>query len=124
MKRTHTNLGAWRESMALVKQIYQCTSKFPREEQFGLTSQIRRAAVSIPANIAEGAARGTKKEFSQFLIIARGSLSELETLLAIAFEVGFLEKAALSVLETQLDSVSKLLSGLLRASRYEQCAKS
>ena len=115
MKRAHTELEAWKQSMKLVKSIYQDTKDFPREEQFGLTSQIRRAAVSIPANIAEGAARGTQREFKQFLIIARGSLSELETLLLIARDEDFVSGDAFTELDQQTARVSTLLSGLLRS---------
>jgi len=79
--RRHYDLRVWQDGIALVKTIYALTAKLPREELFGLTSQMRRAAVSVPANIAEGAARSTQKEFIHFLSIARGSLSELDTLL-------------------------------------------
>jgi four helix bundle protein len=75
----HKDLDVWKKSMNLVVLIYDITSKFPSDERFGLTSQMRRAAVSIPSNIAEGAARKGDKEFIQFLMIALGSLSELET---------------------------------------------
>jgi four helix bundle protein len=75
----HKDLDVWKKSMNLVVLIYDITSKFPSDERFGLTSQMRRAAVSIPSNIAEGAARKGDKEFIQFLMIALGSLSEVET---------------------------------------------
>jgi four helix bundle protein len=75
----HKDLNVWKKSMQFVMEIYSLTSHFPKEEIYGLTSQIRRAAVSIPSNISEGAARQTKKEFCQFLYIAMGSLAELET---------------------------------------------
>jgi len=84
VKRVHHDLKAWQEAMSLVKMIYESTNSFPAEENFGLKSQIRRAAVSIPSNIAEGAARTGSKEFLQFLSISRGSLSEVETQLLIA----------------------------------------
>src|SRR5690242_19387804 len=90
MKRKHHDLQVWQEGMALAKDIYAATASFPKEEIYGLTSQMRRAAVSLPSNIAEGAARGTKKEFLQFLIIARGSLMELETQILLSKELGFL----------------------------------
>jgi four helix bundle protein len=79
MKRRHHDLQVWMEGMSLAKDVYAATASFPKEEIYGLTSQMRRAAVSLPSNIAEGAARGSKKEFLQFLVIARGSLMELET---------------------------------------------
>jgi len=77
--RPHYNLTAWKESMALVKAVYLASQSFPKEEIYGLTSQMRRAAVSVPSNLAEGAARSGQREFAHFLSIARGSLSELET---------------------------------------------
>jgi len=85
--KTHKDLEVWKESIELVKQIYGTTKEFPKEEIYGLTSQIKRCAVSIPANIAEGAARRTRKEFINFLYISLGSLSELETLLLVAKKV-------------------------------------
>jgi len=90
VKRKHHELQVWQEAMALVKEIYRITASFPKEEVYALTSQMRRAAVSIPSNIAEGAARNGDKEFLQFLAIARGSLSELETQLLIANDLGYL----------------------------------
>ncbi|MGL5660525.1 MAG: four helix bundle protein [Aeromonas sp.] len=86
----HKQLDSWQQAMILVEQIYQCTQSFPREELFGLTSQMRRAAVSVPSNIAEGAARGGTKEYAYFLNIARGSLAELDTQLVIAQRLGFI----------------------------------
>jgi len=88
--RKHHELKAWQEAMELVKEIYRVTRDFPKEEIYGLVSQMRRAAVSIPSNISEGAARGGDREFIQFLIIARGSLSELETQLLISKDLGYL----------------------------------
>ena len=119
MKRAHTDLEAWREGITLVKSVYDVTRTFPVEEKYGLTSQIRRAAISIPANIAEGAARSTRKEFLQFLIIARGSLSELETLFTIAGEVGYLGDGLFEKMTKQADRESSLLSGLIRSVRNQ-----
>jgi len=82
--RKHHKLLAWQESVSLVKQVYEISARYPKEELYGLTSQIRRAAISVPSNIAEGAARDSSTEFARFLIIARGALSELETQLLIA----------------------------------------
>jgi len=117
LKRAHTELEAWREGIALVKAMYEATKGFPAEERYGLTSQNRRAAVSIPANIAEGAARGSQKEFLQFLIIARGSISELETLLTIAKEIGLLSTGKAGDLDRSCDQVSSRLSGLITSVR-------
>lgn len=112
MVQGHRDLLVWQESMALVKIIYQCTATFPKEEIFGLTSQMRRAAVSIPSNIAEGAARNGKREFIQFLGIARGSLSELETQILISRDLGFLTTSGSEITE-KIDRLFKLLNGLL-----------
>ena len=99
--------------------MYDATKGFPTEERYGLTSQIRRTAVSIPANIAEGAARGTQKEFLQFLIVARGSMSELETLLTIAKEVGYLTDENAGALLRLCDEESSRLSGLITSIRND-----
>jgi four helix bundle protein len=88
--RKHHELFVWQDSRQLVKKIYILTNELPSDERFGLMSQMRRAAVSVPSNIAEGAARSTTKEFIQFLCVARGSLAELETQLIIAVDLGFL----------------------------------
>ncbi|MDO5087172.1 MAG: four helix bundle protein [Comamonadaceae bacterium] len=108
-ERAHRQLPLWKASMELVEAFYFVTQSFPRDEQFGLTSQIRRAVVSVPANIAEGAARKGTSELLQFLYIANGSLSELDTHLEIAHRLGYL--ADPSRLQQQLDAVqSQLLS--------------
>jgi four helix bundle protein len=91
---THKDLDVWKLGIQLVKDIYATTAKFPQEEMYGLTSQLRRAAVSVPSNIAEGAARNGKKEFIQFLYISLGSLSEIETLLIIAEDLNYLDDAS------------------------------
>lgn len=110
--RPHYKLNAWKESMALVKQVYEFTEMFPASEAFGLTSQMRRAAVSIPSNVAEGAARTGAREFAQFLNVAKGSLSELETQILIAKDLGYGGPAD-DLLESA-DRVSRLLAGLHR----------
>lgn len=94
--KTHKDLDIWNLSIDLVEDVYTLTRNFPREEIYGLTSQMRRAAVSIPSNIAEGAARNSKKEFIHFLYVALGSLSELETHLVITRKLGFAEPAVLN----------------------------
>ena len=88
MRRQHHELLAWKLAVELVIDLYDLTSSFPPSETYGLTAQIRRAAVSVPSNIAEGAARTTKREFAQFLSIARGSLSEIDTQVEIARKLG------------------------------------
>jgi four helix bundle protein len=116
--RKHHELKAWQEAMELVKEIYRVTQEFPKEEIYGLVSQMRRAAVSIPSNIAEGAARTGTKEFLQFLSISRGSLSEVETQLLIAKSLGYIRNQE-HVLE-QIDKVFGLLGGLINSLRERQ----
>ena len=110
--RPHENLQTWIDSMNLVIDIYKHTENFPREERYGLTSQIRRAAVSIPANIAEGAARAAKKEFGYFVSNAQGSASELETELIIANRLGYLNAATFSKLSYDLQRIGRMITGL------------
>jgi four helix bundle protein len=113
MARPHYRLEVWKVAMALVKNVYEITRTFPREEVYGLAAQLRRAAVSVPSNLAEGAARTGQKEFAQFLNIASGSLSELETQLLISAELGFLNRD--HPIFRQADEVSALLAGLRRS---------
>ena len=89
--KSHKDLKVWQESMTLVEVVYAKTKLFPKDELFGLTSQVKRAAVSIPSNIAEGAGRKGSKEFQRFLYIAMGSASELDTQIEIAVRLGFVE---------------------------------
>jgi len=98
--------------MKLVSTVYRISTNFPREEIYGLTSQIRRSAVSIPSNLAEGAARTGKKEFIQFVGISRGSLSELETQLLIAVRLNYLAEG--DEVFCQIDEVSRLITGLYK----------
>lgn len=105
----HKELNVWKKSMDLVTAIYDLSSAFPDDERFGLTSQIRRSAVSIPSNIAEGAARKGDKELTQFIYIALGSLAELETQYLIAVELKFTPKS--KELDSLLIDVKKLLLG-------------
>ena len=117
MKQAHHNLEAWREALALVKAVYSATSTFPRNEQFCLTGQMRRAAIAVPSNIAEGAARASSREFLKFLVIARGSLMELETQLWIAKEQGYFTDGIERDLEVRVEKVFALISGLIGAKR-------
>ena len=118
MRLKHRDLMVWQEAMALVKLTYMITAQFPGHELYGLTSQTRRAAISIPCNIAEGSARNSKTQFLQFLNIARGSLSELETQLLIARELGYV--ADMKEWEEELEKVFALLSALIRALQRKQ----
>lgn len=110
--RSHEKLDVWRKSVDFVVKIYRMTEKFPSDERFGLTSQIRRASVSIPANIAEGAARESDKEFLRFLSIAQGSASEVETELLIANRLGFLPDENHIAARAALDEIGRMAMGL------------
>ncbi len=109
--RSHCKLEAWKQAMDLARRIYKATEGFPSEERFGLTAQLRRSAVSIPSNIAEGAGRGTRKEFVHFLHIARGSLCEIETQATLSRDLGFLESN--NTIESQANRVFQLICGLI-----------
>ncbi len=108
----HKDLDVWKKSIDFVVTIYKLTERFPKEEIYGLTHQLRRASVSIPSNIAEGAARGSDKEFIHFLYIALGSLSEIETQIIIAKKLGLI-KDDKTTLESIL-SIRKMLLGLIK----------
>lgn len=112
--RTYRDLDVWKKARGLVKEVYLVSRNFPKDEVYGLMSQMRRCAVSIPSNIAEGYGRQFKKETIQFLHIARGSLFELETQLFIASDLGYIDQECLEKLLTQLDDCKKLLNGLIK----------
>jgi four helix bundle protein len=110
---SYTQLDVWKKARLLVIEIYKMTANFPKEELYGLTSQMRRAAVSIPSNIAEGCGRQYKKETIQFQFIARGSQYELETELYLSFDLGFITKEQLdNAIELLIES-RKLVSGFI-----------
>ena len=115
MVQSYRDLVAWNKAMDLVTEIYRVTHNFPKEELFGLTSQLRRAAVSIPSNIAEGKGRLSKGEFRQFLGNARGSLAEVETQLIIAQKISYLDEPEINRLLSQVEEVGKILNGLISA---------
>ena len=115
MKQSYKDLRVLKESIGLVTDIYKTTSGFPKEELYGLTSQMRRASISIPSNIAEGKGRHTNPEFKQFLIQARGSLLELETQIQISENLGFLDPIKSEELKSKASNVGKMLSGLIEA---------
>lgn len=119
--KPHQKLDVWQQSMMLVKAIYAASSTFPAQEMYGLTNQMRRAAVSIPANIAEGAARSGDKEYLHFLSIARGSLSELDTHIQIAVMLGYLTES--QNLQDLVNTVGKLLSGLTKKMKVDVAKK-
>lgn len=112
--RSYQDLFVWRRSMDLTTQVYKLSRVFPREEIYGLTSQMRRAAVSIPSNIAEGYGRGTRPSFIHFLRIAQGSLKELETQLIIAERVGLAAAGSTAALVGECEQVGRLLRNLIR----------
>ena len=109
--KTHKDLDVWKKAVELAENVYWMTARFPKEEVYGLSMQTRRSAVSIPSNIAEGAARNSKKEFIQFLHVALGSAAELETQLILATRIGFLRDRNVFDLVNQVRS---MLLGLLR----------
>lgn len=112
--KTHKDLDVWKKSVSLVTSIYEVTKDFPKDEIYGITNQIRRSAVSIPSNIAEGSARQGDKEFAQFLYISLGSLSELETQLIIANNLKYLTLNDYELTIDRLEEIRKMLLGLIK----------
>ena len=112
---TYRDLTVWKKSVRLTASIYETTRSFPNDEIFGLISQVRRAAVSIPANIAEGNARGTRKDYRRCLFISRGSLAELETHLIVSNTLGFLPDDRLEQLRDDLLEVQRMVNALIRS---------
>ncbi len=110
----YKELLVWQKGMTLVKIVYRLTSRFPAEERYGLTSQMRRAAISVPSNIAEGQARRGTNEFLQFLSIAEGSLAELDTQLSLSVELGFAQQADVDLALKEIDELQKMLVALKR----------
>ena len=111
--KDYKELGVWQKGLVLTTEAYRVTSRFPDDEKFGLTSQIRRAAVLIPANIAEGWGRGTTKEYVQFLLVSRGSLMELETHAIIARQLGYLSEPQLTTFQRMIEEIGQMLNGLI-----------
>ncbi|MBE7383076.1 MAG: four helix bundle protein [Leptolyngbya sp. SIO1E4] len=118
--QSYRDLAVWQKSIVWVETIYQASNNFPPEEKFGLMSQLRRAAVSVPANIAEGAARSGTGEFLQFLSIASGSLAEVETLLILAQRLGFIEPPMAEPLMQEANAIGRMLNGLKRSLRSKR----
>ena len=115
MLRTHHDLKAWSLSRALVKDVYRLTAGFPDDERFGLTAQLRRASVSIPSNIAEGAARNSSREFRRFIAMARGSLAEVETQIILASDLDYVGDT--HSLDAKIEELFRILGGLLNSDR-------
>ena len=110
----HTELDVWKVSMEMVETIYRYTRRFPKEEVYGLSSQLRRAAISIPSNIAEGSARQTSKSYLQFLYCAQGSMAEVETQVALARRLGYLQIEDEAIVDELRARVGKMLYRLIR----------
>lgn len=113
MSYKYRDLVVWQKSIDLAQEIYRVTQEFPKAEIYGLTSQMRRAAVSVPSNVAEGQGRLNKGEFRQFLGQARGSLLELETQTELAHRLGFLSAAATSGVEQKVQEILRMLNALI-----------
>jgi four helix bundle protein len=112
--KSHRDLVVWQKAMDLAVEIYRLVKNLPREETYGLVSQMTRAAASVPANIAEGHARGTARDYANFLAIARGSLVELETYLLLAVRIGYLQRPQAQVAEGLAAEACKMLNSLRR----------
>ncbi len=115
MSKPHKKLVAWQKAMDLVERIYELTRRLPRDEIYGLTSQLRRAAVSVPSNIAEGAAGRSQVQFRNYLSVAIGSLNELATQLEILWRVGYLDRDAVANTETLVDECLAVTYGLRKS---------
>ncbi|MCB1188127.1 four helix bundle protein [bacterium] len=112
--RTYRDLNVWQKSMDLIEEIYRITASFPRDEQFGITSQIRRSAVSVTANVAEGFGRGSRRDYARFVSIALGSARELEALLLVCVRIGTVTSQELSKCNSLIDEISRMLYSLRR----------
>ena len=115
--KSFTDLNAWKEAHKLVLLIYNLTKKIPKEEQFGLINQIRRAIISVTSNIAEGFSRGSYKEKSQFYSMALGSLTEVQNQLLISRDLGYVSESEFKTLAEKTVVISKLLNGLIKKSK-------
>ena len=117
MVTDHRDLEVWKRSHQFTLDVYGATRGFPKDELYGLTSQLRRAAISIPANLAEGGARQSRREFLQFCYIARGSASEIAYLLLVADDLGILPSNAFAGLREECERISKMLTTLIKSLR-------
>ena len=115
LEKPHKKLDVWKKSIELVQKIYDLAKTFPKIEEYSLTNQMRRAVISVPANISEGAARQTKKEFIQYLHMAQGSLSELDTHLEISLRLDYMKEISLQELSVLMKDIDKMLTGLIKS---------
>ncbi len=113
--KSFKDLHAWQKSMEFAAMVYEITAEFPKEERYGIVSQMRRAAISIPSNIAEGHSRNTTGEFVQFLGIAKGSLAELETLILMSIRLGYIDELPANNALEPCAVTGRLLNGLVRS---------
>ena len=116
-RQSHKDLILWQKALDLAVAVHEVSSTFPRSEVFGLVSQIRRASVSVPSNIAEGSARRSTREFIAFLHIARGSMAEVETQLLLAQRFGYLDDSRLTALQLNLDEVGRIMNAVITGLR-------
>ena len=121
--KSYRDLVAWQKGVDLVCDVYDMTKLLPPDERFGLMSQMRRCAVSIPSNIAEGQARNSPRAFASHLNISLGSAADLETQLIVANEIGYLQKSELEKLTTELIEIIKMLNGLLKTQKQKMSAE-
>lgn len=110
---SYRDLVVWQKAMFLVREVYAVTRSFPKEEQFGLTNQLRRAVVSIPSNIAEGNGRGTTPDYIRFLQIARGSLFETQTQIELSVDLGFLNESSVAPLRSLTNEIERMLNSII-----------
>jgi len=120
VQESYRNLIVWQKAKSLALTVYRCTRRFPKDEIYGLSSQMRRAAVSVPSNIAEGKGRYSHKDFVHFLYQARGSLLELETQLSIARDLEYIEDPEFEILESETEEVGRILNGLINRFQTSQ----
>src|SRR6266852_6271894 len=113
--KSYRDLEVWKKAIDVARNVYKATAKFPAEERFGLVNQIRRSAVSVPSNLAEGHARASAAEFSRFILISMGSVAELETQILLSGDLGYLDNERKESLLSELDLVGKMLRGLSKA---------
>jgi four helix bundle protein len=121
--RPHKRLNIWAKVVELIKNVYKITSEFPREELYGIVSQMRRAAISIASNIAEGCARKSNQEKIQFFTVSRGSLSELDAQLEISLSLDFINKDEYKKINEELDEISRMLQGLINSKKKHLITK-